>query len=134
MARGNGDISSTDSYIDKTSKLIPGEALALFLGLSGIVWTAAGVSDTEKQYFILASAVFVGFVAVPLVLWHYQRIRSVSHYIVSIIGFVLWVLNVQYDRLPKFTERDSVAVLGAAVALIAFTFISPLLVPPKDKK
>lgn len=132
MAKGNASISATDSYIDKTSKLIPGEALALYMGLSGIVWAAAGLSDTEKQYFIFFSALFVGLVAVPLLLWRYQKITSWNHHVISVIGFFLWVVNVQYDRLPQFTDRDSVGVLVAALLLLGFTFLSPLLVPPKD--
>ena len=127
-----GEITTGDSYIEKTSKLIPGEALALFITLSSLTWAAASVEDPLKRNFVLAIALVVAFVAIPLVLYRLQNVRSVPHYVVSVVAFLLWVVNVQYDRLPFYPDDDEPWILAASIALGLFTFLAPLLVPARE--
>ena len=130
MAAGN--ISSSDSYIEKTSKLIPAEALALFMALSSTAWSAATTPEDIKRYVVLGIAVVVGLGIVPLVLLRARKITAPSHYAISIAAFFLWVFNVQYDRLPKITDYHEMETLVGSMLLALFTFLAPWLAPHEE--
>jgi hypothetical protein len=131
MATGN--ITSSDSYIEKTSKLIPAEALALFIALSSTAWSAATTPDDIKRYVVLAIAIVVGFGIVPLVLLRARKVTARSHYVISIVAFFLWVFNVQYDRLPRITDYHEMETLIGSMLLALFTFLAPWLAPQEDQ-
>ncbi len=130
MINGRGDVKAGDSYIEKTSKLIPGEALALFLAISGQVW-GASVPQPTKQTIVLYAAFFVGLVVVPFFLWRLQKVRSVCQHVISVVAFALWVFNSQYERLPSISPYDSLNLAVGSLLLLIFTFMAPFLLPEK---
>ncbi len=128
------DLNRQDSYIEKTAKLVPAEALALYLTLSGQV-KAATMNDMEAQRTItLVVALVVCFVIVPFVLYKLQRVRAPAHYLISMVAFALWVFNAQYDRLPMPPNfpYDSINVAVGSVVLLIFTFLAPFMLPEKE--
>jgi hypothetical protein len=129
MATGN--VKSQDDYIQKTAKLIPAEALALYLTVSGQIKAAGGIETVDRQQMTLAAAVFMGLVIVPFVLYKLQHVRSRVHYAISIFAFALWVFNAQYDRLPPFIAfpHDSLNVAVGSIVLLIFTFMAPFMLP-----
>lgn len=128
----NRNISASDSYIDKTSKLIPGEALALFIAMSTTTWQASGMDDERKQWFVFGIAMIIGLAVVPFILYQLQKVSSPRHHAVSIFAFSLWVFNVQYDRLPSFTDEHSTATLVGSLLLGLFTFSAPWFAGTKE--
>jgi hypothetical protein len=129
MARG--DIRTTDTYLEKTSKLIPGEALAFFIAVSSMTW-ATSLDDPTKRNFVAVLAAAVGLIVIPFVLYKFQNVRSKAHYVVSVIAFLLWVFNVQYDRLPFYPDDDAPYILAGSLAVAFFTFLAPAFVPAKE--
>ena len=124
-----GNISSRDSYFEKTSKLIPADVLALFITMSSFVWSASTTPDNVKRWVVLGVACLVGFVAVPATLWHLRKVKGKVHYALSMLAFFLWVYNVQYERLPKLTDYHEMETLLGSLLLVFFTFLAPLLIP-----
>jgi len=82
-----GDIKSQDAYIQKTAKLIPAEALALYLTISGQVKAATGVSVEDQRYITLTVAVFICLVIVPFVLYKLQHVRSRGNLMACAVEF-----------------------------------------------
>lgn len=129
MAEDN--LKPQDDYIQKTVKLIPTEALALYLTISGQVKAFGGVGIEYQRYITLGVAVFICLVIVPFVLYKLKHERSWEHYVISAAAFALWVFNAQYDRLPSISPYDSLNVAIGSAVLPIFTFMAPLLLPEK---
>lgn len=125
-----GDIDSRASYVDKTARLIPAEALTLFLTISGQIG-ATDVDDEVQRMITFWAATIVCLLLVPLVLYKIQRVRSGVHYAISMFAFALWVFNAQYDRLPSvpWMPYDSINQAVGSVVLLVFTFAAPFLLP-----
>ena len=124
-----GDVKTQDEYIQKTTKLIPAEALALYLTVSGQIKAFDVSDDALQRYITLGAAVFIGMVVVPFVLYKLKHVRSGMHYVISVVAFALWVFNAQYDRLPSISDYDSLNVAIGSIVLLIFTFMAPLLLP-----
>lgn len=124
-----GDVKTQDEYIQKTTKLIPAEALALYLTVSGQIKAFDVSDDAIQRYITLGAAVFIGLVVVPFVLYKLKHVRSGMHYAISVLAFALWVFNAQYDRLPSISDYDSLNVAIGSIVLLIFTFMAPLLLP-----
>lgn len=122
-----GNIAASESHLAKTSKLVPGEAIALFVFLANAIERAPALTD-EKQDYVLYMAIIVGLVVVPLILYR-QMVRGASHYVISLIAFVLWVVSVQGDKFPPIPGvATSKVALFVSLAMAIFTFVAPLLV------
>lgn len=124
-----GEVKIQDEYVQKTAKLIPAEALALYLTVSGQIKVADISDDAVQRFITLGAAVFIGLVVVPFVLYKLKHVRSGVHYAISIFAFALWVFNAQYDRLPSISPYDSLNVAIGSIVLLIFTFMAPLLLP-----
>lgn len=125
-------ISVNDSYVDKAAKLIPAEVVTLFVAASSMV-SATNLPAESMRFFNLAVAAVCGLVLVPLVL---HKLYSVSvkeqtgQHVVAVLGFMIWVFNVGYDKLPVtlITDQHTYAQLTGALVLMLFTFASPLII------
>jgi cytochrome bd-type quinol oxidase subunit 2 len=124
-----GQVKTQSEYVQKTAKLIPAEALALYLTVSGQIKAASIAEDVIERYITLGAAVFIGVVVVPFVLYKLKHVRSGTHYVISVFAFALWVFNAQYDRLPSISPYDSLNVAMGSIVLLIFTFMAPLLLP-----
>jgi hypothetical protein len=130
----DGNINSTDSYLEKTSKLIPAEVLALFITMSSMVWAAATTPENVKQWVVLVVAIAVGVVAVPVALLKLKKVTGGMHLGLSVFAFFLWVFNVQHERLPRFTDYQEMETVVGSLLLVFFTFLAPLLIPDSEVK
>ena len=131
MAQGN--ISASDNYFSKTSKLIPGEAIALFVLLANLA-ERYGTLGNQRQDFVLAMAVIVGVAAVPYILYQ-QGVRGAFHYGLVMAAFALWVMSVQGDKLPPIPDVPvSQVSLWVSALTVLFTFFAPAMIPSSELK
>ena len=82
--------SKVDSYKMRVSKYIPGEVLAAYVAMSGIVASMDQKSDmsTVAWWFVFA----VGVVLTPIYLIYVSKLKTewLMHAVISTIAFVVW--------------------------------------------
>jgi len=123
-------IKADDSYFDKTAKLIPSEAIALFLALSSVIATT-NLEDDTKGYYLVGAAAVIGVVVIPIVLTNLYSVTLLSQHFVAVLAFLVWIFNVNYDALPKFTDYPTHERLIGSLVLLLFTFLAPIFVKPR---
>jgi len=123
-------IKATDNWLDKITKLIPAEAIALFLATANLVATADLDMQTRSNY-TLGLAIVVA-ILVPILLYKVYAITELPQHIVAIVAFALWVFVGSFDSLPNITEYPSRERLLGSIGMIFFTAIAPLFVKPRE--
>ncbi|HEU4732457.1 MAG TPA: hypothetical protein VFT22_31395 [Kofleriaceae bacterium] len=130
MALGAGATSeSEDPTLAKLIKLIPGDVVAFYVGISAFV--AGAGAGYQFAVFL------VGLVATPLILWFGAResegevkVRPpVWQYILRTAAFVLWAAATAY---PFMLFGPPIPAKAIGVALAAFTLLAPFVI--HDKK
>jgi len=123
-------IKADDTYVDKIVKLIPSEAIALFLALSSVIVTA-DLEDDTKGYYLVGTAAVIALVVIPIVLVKLYFVTLWSQHLVAVLAFVVWIFNVNYDALPKITDYPTHERLIGSLVLLLFTFLVPIFIKPK---
>jgi hypothetical protein len=120
-------IEASDSWVDRIIKLIPTEAIGLFVAIQALI-SAAGLDDDVKQVY---TRIITGLVAVfvPIFLYRIYGIKLWSQYFIAIIGFLLWAYNINPDAFGSLTAYPAQEALVAAIAVTVFTVIGPMLLP-----
>ena len=124
-------IGKDDTYIDKAAKLIPAEAIALFVSISSAISTTA-LNDDDKGYYLLGTAIVVGVMVIPTVLYKLYRVTLLSQHIIALVAFAIWIFNVNYDALPKITDYPTHERLVGSILLLLLTFLAPIIVKPQE--
>lgn len=116
--------AAADEYQDKLIKYIPGEVIAVYLALSGILKTASGHVPVEAMQW----AVFL--VLVPgtwLYLWRVSNVTKWQQIVISVIAFVVWVFSLG----GPFTQFYWYDPVYGAIVLPLYTFLAPIFEPTK---
>lgn len=107
----------TAGYLEKLTKLIPGEMVALYLAI------ASFVPKEVIAQFIVAGLVFV---LTPLYLLNVAKVKNIVQIVVSTISFAVWVFVTggPFASMPWYQAWIPGAVL------VAYTLIVPMFVAP----
>jgi hypothetical protein len=105
----------TTAYLEKLTKLIPGEIIALYLAIAAFV---------PKE--IVAQSIVAGlaFVLTPLYLTNVAKVKNVMQVIVSTISFAVWV----FVTGGPFTGQAWYQAWIPGAVLAAYTLIVPMFV------
>ena len=107
----------TAGYLEKLTKLIPGEMVALYLAI------ASFVPKEVVAQFIVAGLVFV---LTPLYLLNVAKVKNAVQIVVSTISFAVWVFVTggPFASMPWYQAWIPGSVL------VAYTLIVPMFVAP----
>ncbi|MFL5538295.1 MAG: hypothetical protein ACJ8J0_04855 [Longimicrobiaceae bacterium] len=117
-----GPVPVPDDYKDRLLKYIPGDVIALYVALDGIVSTVVAggqVSVATLRWIILA---FVAAVT-PLYLWRVAKVKKPAQIAISFVALLVWAF---YLGGPFRTLSFYQPVYGALL-FPAFTFLVPML-------
>ena len=122
---GTSDATTPDDYKAKLLKLIPAEAVAAYVTLDGIIRSSASGNGRLVGLWV---AFAVGLIGTPLYLWRLQGVTLPVQLAISTVSFAIWV----------FAVGGAFALYGwyqpwiASVVLVAYTFLVPGLIGPRQ--
>jgi hypothetical protein len=117
--------STADNYTSKIVKLIPAEAVALYLFLSGVIVTARPIEADRGPILT-----FVFLVLLCLTIPYLKRVAGVKNgpqLFISALAFAVWVFSLGGPfiyLLPKVGFRYD--PLWGAILLPLYTFVTPI--------
>ena len=114
MAR---QLRKSDPYLEKLAKLIPGEIIAAYLVLQGLM---SGMSQE-----IIWGVIGVLCILTPFYLLKLGGVEKVGQAIFSAFTFLVWVYRIAPEEIlgPIYNPQL------AAIILVLWTLIIPLVVP-----
>jgi hypothetical protein len=112
-----------DGYVDRLVKYIPSEVVAVYLSLDAICRSA-----DSTEIWIRWSVLGFALLATPLYLWRVAGVRKQVQLCVSSAAFLVWAFALG----GPFIQLSWYKPIYGAVLLPAFTFVAPLLAPPKS--
>ena len=114
MAR---EVTTSDSYLELVSKLIPGEIVAVYLAVQSLL---VGLD----QRVIWAVIAFL-FVLTPVYLLRLGGVTRIAQAIFSGLSFLVWVYAVAPATILGPIYNPQIA----SIVLILWTLLIPLVVP-----
>jgi hypothetical protein len=124
-AGGSSRESTADGYTSKVVKLIPAEAVALYLFLSGVIGAAR---SAEADRGPILTVVFL--VLLFLTIFYLKRVAGVTNGVqisISTLAFAVWVFSLGGPfiyLLPKVGFQYD--PLWGAILLPLYTFVTPI--------
>lgn len=110
-----------DDYSTRVMKYIPGEAVAVYIGVDRVVREMGG------EAALLWIAFLVILALTPVYLYRVQKVRAWPQLVVSTLAFAVWVFSLGGPFASTFAEWYR-PVYGA-VLLPLFTFAVGAIVP-----
>jgi len=117
--RGSASEGTSDAYMDRLMKYIPGEVVAVYVCCKGII-EASPPPDELAQILVFVILTF----ATPLYLKRFGKVKSLMQLGISTISFVVWVCSLGGPTLSLHLPP-----LYAALLLPLFTFGVALIEP-----
>ncbi|RFC47150.1 MAG: hypothetical protein DVB23_001222 [Verrucomicrobia bacterium] len=123
-----------DGYFDRLAKFIPGEAVALYVTLGGIVEGSQFAEDAGLQWGVFGFSLLF----TPFYLAKVARVTKLSQVLVSTFAFAVWSLAiggalqsaVVQALAPTMADKaDALVALISSLALVAFTALVPVFAP-----
>ena len=111
-----------DRYQDRLIKYIPGDVIAVYLAIAGILKTASGHIPLQAIQWV------VFLVLLPGTWFYLQRVGGVNKWqqiLISVIAFVVWVFSLG----GPFTQFGWYDPVYGAIVLPLYTFIIPIFEP-----
>lgn len=110
-----------DNYKERILKFIPVEVVTLYLTVYGIAIAA----KKEIPFEVITWVIFaVGIIGTLLYLRFVERVRGLSHIIISTLAFVVWVFALG----GPFLHLSWYNPVYGAILLPIYTFFIPILV------
>jgi hypothetical protein len=105
------------NYLEKVSKIIPGEVIAVYLALIGFV-PLIKQSDFHQGFYYFALA--LGTIGTPVYIWFQAETNKPKkiHIILSAISFMVWAYQTTGDKI--FHTYDQAI---ASFILVAYSFV-----------
>lgn len=128
--RLTGGPSSADAYAQRVAKYIPGEIIAAYLSVNGILMS---VKPEDEARLPVAWGFFILCVVLtPIYFWVLSKANQPKrlHLFMSTIAFVIWA----YAMGGVFDIAGYHKPWIGSVLLIAFTLISGLIAPREGDK
>lgn len=118
--------STPDGYADRLLKYVPAEAVAFYLGCDGII-RSVFTDSTNERFWLLVGVSLVGLIGTPFYLRRLERVLKPTQVIVSTIAFAVWIFAIG----SWFVAFDWYRPALGALAVLIFTFVSPVINPDK---
>jgi len=113
---------NADKYLDRLLKLIPGETVALYLFLQGVL--NSGLADNPGQFSIwLWSTVVILAVGNVLYLRRFQNITDPTQIVILTVAFFIWLFAIG----GPFALFGWYQPFMGSVVLGLFTFFIPMV-------
>ena len=110
-------VIDTTGYLEKLTKLIPGEIIALYLAIAAFV---------PKEVVAQSIVAGLAFVLTPLYLMNVAKVKNVVQVIVSTLSFAVWV----FVTGGPFAGQTWYQAWIPGAVLAAYTLIVPMFVAP----
>ncbi len=117
-----GEAGTRDGYMERLLKLIPGETVAMYLFLQGVI--QSGLGDQTDQLKIWLWAI-VAILAVGNVFYlkQFQGVTHAPQIIILTIAFFVWIMTIG----GPFTYFSWYEPFMGSVILGLFTFFAPMM-------
>ena len=111
-------ITSESTYVEKLVKLIPGEIIAAYLAILGIVQP-----HLDYRFPVLIISIIVLLLLIPYYLRAHNRVTSWRNILITMVSFLVWVVNLggPFEDIPGFESW-----LGS-ILIILWTLAAPVL-------
>ena len=113
-----------DEYHDRLIKYIPGDVIAVYLTIAGLLNTGGGKVPAATLEWI------VFLILIPGTWFYLQRVAQVKKWqqiMISVIAFIVWVFSLG----GPFTQFHWYEPLYGAIVLPLYTFLVPIFEPTK---
>jgi hypothetical protein len=126
-------IAADDPYRNSLLKLIPSEIVATYMSIEGVIPNSGNMLNVGAS--IAATLLIAG-----LIYPYLQRVHNVTdkrQIVLTVVGFLIWVLWLQIDNPNRWLGGSEIfkdASWLPSVLLMLWTFASPLLMTPAQKK
>jgi len=110
-----------DSYSDRLLKLIPGETVAVYLAVQGILESSLGGEEVRLAIWLWALFAIIGVLNI-LYMGRILKVTDTKQYVFVTLSYAIWVLSIGGPfRFLSFYEP----FIGAVI-LTLFTFAAPM--------
>ena len=113
-----------DEYLDRVLKYIPGEVVALWTGVTGVI-ASAGESNNVLLWIVFA----IGVILAAAYTWRTTTVANqptaVTQIVVSAFAFIVWVFAIG----GPFAAQGWYEPYLGSVALILWTPLAGLIIP-----
>ncbi|MFN6516589.1 MAG: hypothetical protein RMY29_019075 [Nostoc sp. CreGUA01] len=116
-------ILKEDNYESKLLKYIPGEIVALYVTLDGIVKAAFNQQTSQEYWFWLWLIFAILLISTPIYLWRVTKVRKKKQLVISTIALFVWVFALG----GAFIAFSWYKPLYGAVILPLYTFFVAIL-------
>ncbi len=117
------EIKTDQNYTDKLLRLIPGEIVAAYLIITGIIPDKASIPG----HIIILTIILI---IIPFYLWRVQNVKNRLQIITTCIAFVIWVYSF---NIGPFSYFGLYKPWIASIVLILWTVIMPILIIPEKE-
>lgn len=111
-----------DQYLDRLLKLIPGETVALYIFLQGVIMSALKNNESELQIWLWGIFIVL-IIGNILFLKKFSDISDTSQLVVLTIAFIVWVFTIG----GPFSYLNFYKPFMGSIVLGLFTFFIPLI-------
>ncbi len=113
---------SGDAYMERLLKLIPGETVAMYLFLQGVISSGLSGDDNQLQIWLWA---IIGLLAFGNIFYlkKYQGVTDFTQILILTLAFFVWILSIG----GPFVYFGWYAPFMGSVILGLFTFFIPLV-------
>jgi len=121
------DITPESDYRDKLLKLIPGEVVAAYITIDGII-----PSDDARARWVSLAVSLVLLAAVPLYLTKTLEVVNVRQIWFTMISFLIWLYSLggPFKLWAEYTKIDFHVPFIGSIMLILWTLLIPFFVIP----
>ncbi len=125
-SRDIGEAGTRDGYMERLLKLIPGETVAMYLFLQGVI--QSGLDQTEELKIWLWAIVAILAVGNVFYLQKYQGVTHTPQIIILTIAFFVWIMTIG----GPFAYFSWYKPFMGSVILGLFTFFVPMFYTGKS--
>jgi hypothetical protein len=117
-----GEAGSGDAYMERLLKLIPGETVAMYLFLQGVITSGLSGDDSQLKIWLWGIIVILA-VGNILYLRKQQQVSDFTQILILTIAFFIWILSIG----GPFVYFSWYQPFMGSVILGLFTFFVPLV-------
>lgn len=119
----NDGTGTQDLYFERLLKLIPGETVAVYLFIDGILKSALSTPEQSGQLQIWLWMIFgILFIGNILYLKRFNQIKDITQLVILSLAFVVWIFTVG----GPFVYLSFYQPFIGSVILGLFTFLVPI--------
>lgn len=118
------EAGQADQYQDRLIKYIPGDVIAVYLAITGILKTAGGHVPVQVIQWVVFVVLLPG---TWFYLWRVAQVTKWQQIVISVVAFIVWVFSLG----GPFTQLHWYDPIYGAIVLPLYTFLAPIFEPSK---